>query len=93
MFGWRREALAGLLTLPAGTPVAGPPVSAFVPIFAEPAVSPAVPAPAPAPEVASGPVIEVEVEVAVAVVRVRASMDAALLTLVLRAVRASAGGA
>lgn len=91
VFGWRRGALAGLLTLPAGTPVAGPPVPAFVPIFAEPAVSPAVPVPTPAPEAASGPVIEVEV--AGAVVRVWASMDAALLTSVLRAVRASAGGA
>ena len=91
VFGWRREALAGLLALPAGTPVAGPPVPAFVPIFAEPAALPAVPAPAPAPEAASGPVIEVEV--AGAVVRVRAGMDAALLTSVLRAVRASAGRA
>ncbi len=83
--------LAGLPALPSGTPVAGPPVPAFVPIFAEPAALPAVPAPAPAPEAASGPVIEVEV--AGAVVRVRAGMDAALLTSVLRAVRASAGGA
>ena len=89
VFGWRREALAGLLALPAGPPVAGPLVPAFVPIFAEPAVSPAVPA--PVPEAASGPVIEVEV--AGAVVRVRAGMDAALLTSVLRAVRASAAGA
>ena len=87
VFGWRREARAGLLALPAGTPVAGPLVPAFVPIFAEPAMSPVT----PALEVASGPVIEVEV--AGAVVRVQASMDAALLRSVLRAVRASAAGA
>jgi len=91
VFGWRREALAGLLALPAGTPVAGPPVPAFVPILAEPAVLPAVPARVPAPEAASGPMIEVEV--AGAVVRVPAGVDAALLTSVLRAVRASAAEA
>ena len=89
VFGWRREALAGLLALPADGTVASLPVPDFVPILAE--VLPAVPAPAPALEAVSGPVIEVEV--AGAVVRVRASMDAALLTSVLRAVRASAGGA
>lgn len=89
VFGWRREALAGLLALPADGTVASLPVPDFVPIFAEPAVSPVTPA--SAPEVVSGPVIEVEV--AGAVVRVRSGVDAGLLTSVLRAVRASAGGA
>ncbi len=59
----------------------------FVPIHAEPALPPAAPAPAPV----SPPAIEVEV--AGAVVRVLPGMDAALLTSVLRAVRASAGAA
>ncbi len=89
VFGWRREARAGLLVLPAGGAVAGLPVPDFVPILAEPAVSPA--ALAPAPEVACGPALEVEI--AGAVVRVRPGMDAGLLTAVLRAVRASAAGA
>ncbi len=87
VFGWRREVRAGLLALPAGQPVASLPVPDFVPIVAEPAVSPA--ALAPALEVACGPTIEVEV--AGAVVRVPPGMDAGLLTAVLRAVRASAG--
>lgn len=89
VFGWRREARAGLLALPAGELVARLPVPDFVPILAGPAVSAA--APAPAPEAASGPGIEVEV--AGAVVRVRPGLDAGLLASVLRAVRASAGGA
>ena len=85
VFGWRREAHAGLLALPAGGAVAGLPVPDFVPILAEPAVSAAV------PEATSVPAIEVEI--AGAVVRVPSGMDAALLTSVLRAVRASAAGA
>ena len=91
VFGWRREARAGLLALPADGIAAGLPVPDFVLILAEPAVPAAVPA--PAPEVASGSPIEVEVEVAGAVVRVPPGMDEALLTSVLRAVRASAVGA
>jgi len=89
VFGWRREAREGLLALPAGEPVVGPPVPDFVPIFAGPTVSAA--SPASAPEAAFVPAIEVEI--AGAVVRVRPGMDAGLLTSVLRAVRASAGGA
>ena len=85
VFGWRREARAGLLALPADGTVASLPVPDFVPILAEPAVSAAV------PEAACIPVIEVEI--AGAVVRVPPGMDAALLTSVLRAVRASAAGA
>ena len=82
VFGWRREARAGLLALPADGAVAGLPVPDFVPILAEPAV------PAAVPEATSVPAIEVEI--AGAVVRVPPGMDAGLLTSVLRAVRASA---
>ncbi len=84
VFAWRREARAGLLALPAQGGVVVPPGPDFVPIHAEPALLPAAPAPVPAPAPA------IEVEVAGAVVRVLAGMDAALLTSVLRAVRASA---
>ena len=89
VFGGRRETRAGLLALPVDGAVANLPVPDFVPILAEPAVSPA--APAPVPDAALVPAIEVEM--AGAVVRVRPGMDGALLTSVLRAVRASAGGA
>ena len=68
-----------------------PPSPSFVPIYAEPPLPPAAPVAAPVPAPTSPPVIEVEV--ADAVVRVLPGMDAALLTSVLRAVRASAGGA
>ena len=61
----------------------------FVPIHAEPALPPAAPVAVPAPV---SP-LAIEVEVAGAVVRVLPGMDAALLTSVLRAVRASAGAA
>ncbi len=85
VFAWRREARAGLLALPAQGGVVVPPGPDFVPIHAEPALLPAAPAPVLPPAI--------EVEVAGAVVRVLAGMDAALLTSVLRAVRASAGAA
>lgn len=85
VFGWRREARAGLLALPAGGTVASLLVPDFVPILAEPAVSAAV------PEAACIPAIEIEI--AGAVVRVPPGMDEALFTSVLRAVRASAAGA
>lgn len=78
VFAWRRKARAGLLALPAQGGVV-PPGPDFVPIHVEPALPPAAPA--------------IEVEVAGAVVRVRPGMDAALLTSVLRAVRASADAA
>lgn len=77
VFGWRREARAGLLALPADGAVASLPVPDFVPILAEPAVS------ASAPEATSVPAIGVEI--AGAVVRVRPGMDEALLTSVLHA--------
>jgi len=89
VFAWRREARAGLLALPAQGGVVVPPGPDFVPIHAEPALPPAAPVAVPAPV---SP-LAIEVEVAGAVVRVLPGMDAALLTSVLRAVRASAGAA
>ncbi len=83
VFAWRREARAGLLALPAQGGVVVPPGPDFVPLLAEPALPPAAPVPVSPPAI--------EVEVAGAVVRVLPGMDAALLTSVLRAVRASAG--
>ncbi len=82
VFGWRREARAGLLALPSD--VAGPAEPAFVPIVAEPAPPPVEAAAAVPP----APAIEVEIDRAV--VRVVPGTDGALLTAVLRAVRASA---
>ena len=87
VFAWRREARAGLLPAQGGVVPPGPD---FVPIHAEPTLLPAAPAPAPVSSL-SAPTAPpaIEVEVAGAVVRVRPGMDAALLTSVLRAVRAS----
>ncbi len=79
VFGWHREVREGLLALPAGELVVGPPVPDFVPILAEPAVSAA--SPASAPEAAFVPAIEVEI--AGAVVRMRPGMEAGLLTSVM----------
>ena len=86
VFAWRREARMGLLALPSEVAASFSADPGFVPIPAEPALPPAAPAP-----VSSSPAIEVEV--AVAVVRVLPGMDGALLTSVLRAVRASAARA
>lgn len=83
VFAWRREAVCAGLAPPSELAMAGPPVAEFVPILAE-AAGPEEPVPATAP------IPAVEVELAGAVVRVVAGMDAALLTAVLRAVRASA---
>jgi transposase len=76
VFGWRRQARAGLLALP--LQVAGQEELGFVPIVAE-----AAPA-------ANATPTAIEVEVAGAMVRVPPGTDEALLTTVLRAVRASA---
>ena len=89
VFGWRRAARAGDVALP--TKRDGP---AFVPIVgaaARPLVTEAAP-PTPAMTVAPVPpsVPAVEVALAGAVVRVAPGTDGALLTAVLRAVRASA---
>jgi len=89
VYVWRREAQAGLLTLPSELSQSNPPEPAFVPIVAEPApraaVLPAQPAVAPASTI--------EVEIAGAVVRVSRGMDDSLLAAVLRAVRISAASA
>ena len=86
VFGWRRAARAGDLALP--TKPDGP---AFVPIVgaaARPMVAEAAP---PTPPMTAPPVAPaVEVALAGAVVRVAPGTDGALLTAVLRAVRASA---
>ena len=86
VFGWRRAALAGDVALP--TKPDGP---AFVPIVnaaARPMVAEAAP-PTPAMHVPPA-APAVEVTLAGAVVRVAPGTDGALLTAVLRAVRASA---
>ena len=77
--------------MPAQVGMAVPPGPDFVPIHAEPSLPPAAPVAASAPAPTSP--LAIEVEVAGAVVRVLAGMDVALLTSVLRAVRASAGAA
>lgn len=77
VFGWRREARRDL----AQSSTFGEP--AFVPILAEPGPTMGTP-PAPA---------TIEVKLAGAVVRVVPGTDSALLTSVLRAVRASASAA
>ena len=89
VFGWRRAARAGDLALPTK-----PERPAFVPIVgaaARPLVTEAAP---PTPPMTAPPVAPaapaVEVTLAGAVVRVTPGTDGALLTAVLRAVRASA---
>jgi transposase len=78
VFGWRRAARLAMATATAGSPVK----TGFVPIITE--AGPAAPVPQ-----AAAPVIEVRL--AGAVVRVASGMDdAAQLTAVLRAIRASA---
>ena len=89
VFGWRREARAGDVALPTK-----PERPAFVPIVgaaARPLVTEAAP---PTPTMTAPPALPsvptVEVTLAGAVVRVASGTDGALLTAVLRAVRASA---
>ena len=72
----------GLLALPSEVTASLPADPGFVPILTEPAMPSVVPTPTPASAI--------KVEIAGAVVRVLPGMDAALLTSVLRAVRASA---
>jgi transposase len=80
VFGWRRQARAGLLALPSS--VAGQEDPGFVPIMAEAASA------ADAMPTARPP--RIEIELAGAVVRIPPGMDEVLLMTVLRAVRASA---
>jgi len=88
VFGWRRAARAGDVTL-----VTGSERPAFVPIVGA-AACPMVTEAAPSTPAMSGPPVPpapaVEVTLAGAVVRVASGADGALLTPVLRAVRASA---
>lgn len=82
VFAWRREARMGLLALPSEMAASLPADPGFVSILTEPTMPPVTSAPTPA--------LAIEVEIAGAVVRVLSGVDAALLTSVLRAVRASA---
>jgi transposase len=80
LFGWRRAARRDMRTAPATT--AAPVSSGFVPIITE--ANPVTPVPQMAASV-------IEVRLAGAVVRITSGMDdAAQLTAVLRAIRASA---
>jgi transposase len=82
VFGWRRQARIA-------APVATSPASlAFVPIVA--AASPAGSEPVPSPTPPPSPALPIELTLAGAVLRIPPGTDAALLTTVLRAVRASA---
>ena len=84
LFTWRRQARAGLLVLPSDLAVALACEPALVPIVADRPLS------ALAPEVAAAAPASIEIEIAGAIVRAPANLDAAALTTVLRAVRASA---
>jgi transposase len=75
IFTWRRQARCDRMT--EGPDPAASVVPSFVPIIAEAAAAPSTPP-------------TIEVKLAGAVVRVASGMDAATLTTVLRAVRASA---
>jgi transposase len=89
VWGWRREARAGALTLPSNASMPAKPL--FVPIIAEPAVSKAAEAGVPTPKLSprsDTPVIEFRL--AGAVVRLGVGPDCKLLAEVLRAERASA---
>ena len=81
IFTWRREARSDLAPIPRA-PVA-PSVATFVPIITEATAAPSAPAETSAPPA-------IEVKLAGAVVRVASGMDGNTLTMVLRAVRASA---
>jgi transposase len=81
IFTWRRQARSGVIAMSPGP--AASVVPNFVPIIAEATAAPSAPAVAAMPPA-------IEVKLAGAVVRVASGMDAATLTTVLRAVRASA---
>ena len=94
VFGWRREARAGLLALPmAGADVAERSFVPIVPDMADAAAaSGGMPDAAPRTERAGKGAAgsSIEIELAGAVVRVTGGTDTALLAEVLRAIRASA---
>ncbi len=79
VFGWRRERRLGTAVVPTA------PLD-FVPVVPEAPPAAAEPPPSPTPQAAP----PIEVEVAGAVLRIPPGTDAALLTMVLRAIRASA---
>jgi transposase len=83
VFGWRREAACAGLASPPELALVGSSVPEFVPILTEVATLAD-----PVPEAA--PAVAIEVALAGAVVRVMAGTETAVLTAVLRAVRASA---
>jgi transposase len=83
VFSWRREARGTVMTTPCLA--ADPSMPGFVPIMAEAEASPPITAPT-----ASSSSAVIEVKLAGAIVRVASGMDGAMLTEVLRAVRASA---
>ena len=94
VFTWRREARAGLLTLPIeGTDLVQ---ASFVPIVPEMADAPAPTSEAQqaVPETErsgkSAAALSIEIKLAGAVIRVTSGTDTALLAEVLRAIRASA---
>ena len=87
VWGWRREARTGQLVLPE-TACASAPALRFVPIVADAAA--AADDTRSRPHRATRTVPSIEVRLAGAVVRVGADIDSAVLTEVLRAVRASA---
>ena len=86
VWGWRREARTGQLVLPE-TACASAPALRFVPIVADAAAADDTPS---KPHRTAKRVPAIAVRLAGAVVRVAADTDSAVLTEVLRAVRASA---
>jgi transposase len=88
VWGWRREARAGALVLPSGASIAAEPD--FVPIVAESSAPVAMSSAEPAPKHAKASAAMIEIRLAGAVVRVATDTDAALLSDLLRAMRASA---
>jgi transposase len=84
VFGWRRQARAGLLALPAAATGSDAPM--FVPIVTEAEVAAETPS-------LTAPASMIEVTLAGAVIRIPSGVDGALLTSVLQAVRASASAA
>ena len=86
LFTWRRQARAGLLVLPSDLAAIMVPEPALVPVLADRPL----PSPPPAPAVTAALPGPIEIEIAGAIVRAPAGLDGTALTMVLRAVRASA---
>jgi transposase len=88
VWGWRREARAGDLALPSAAPAPREPT--FVAIVAEPASTSAAAAMTTPTSERRRTAASIEIKLAGAVARVACGTEGALLTAVLRAVRASA---